>query len=384
MSISANTSATVLVASDSTTDAELVKKLLSSEFGKVFTSTSEDKAAGDFDQQRPDVLVLAFDALEKSERYYLGLFRRSSTSHLQPHRTIILCNKNEVQRAYALCCDGLFDDYVLFWPMTHDAPRLPMAVRLALRELAALGDGGPTAAEFAAQARRLSELEALLEQQMAQSGQQVENASHAMEHAEHEISAALDGFSRCLPDMVEARNVAGMKQEIDRLKQEEVGQNFRTIAQSLQPLTRLAKEFRQECRPHIESLRSLNALAKRVRPAVLVVDDDKFQHKIVSKILEDENYYLMFAASGVEALSILRKVHPDLILMDVMMPGMDGLEITKQIKAAPRLAGIPIIMITGKSEKKTVTESLKAGATSFVVKPFDRGTLLGKVAQALR
>ena len=384
MSISVNTEASILVASDSTTDAALVKKLLSSEFGDIFMSTSPDKAAGDFDQQRPDVLVLAFNALEKSERYYLGLFRLSSASHLQPHRTIILCNKSEVRRAYALCCDGLFDDYVLFWPMTHDAPRLSMAVRLALRELAALRDDGPTAAEFAVQTRRLSELETQLEQQMAQSGQHIENASHAMEHAEQEINAALDGFSKRLPDMVEAMSVDGMEREFDHLKQEEIGQHFRTAAKSMQPLTRWAKEFRQECQPHIESIRSLNALAKRIRPTVLVVDDDEFQHKIVSKILENENYHLMFATGGAEALSILRKVHPDLILMDVMMPGMDGLEVTKQVKAVPRLADIPIIMITGKSEKNIVTESLKAGATNFVVKPFDRDTLLGKVAQVLR
>ena len=383
MSISADTDAAVLVASDSATDAALVKKLLSGEFGNIFMSTSPDKAAGDFDRQRPDVLVLAFDTLEKSEHYYLGLFRLSSASQLQPHRTIILCNKDEVQRAYALCCDGLFDDYVLFWPMTHDAPRLPMAVHIALRELAILRDSSPTAAEFAAQARRLSELETLLEQQMAQSGQHIENTSHAMEHAEREISAALDGFSKRLPDMVEAKGVDGMEREIDRLKRDEIGQHFRTVAQSMQPLTQWANEFKRGCQPHIESIRSLNALAKRVRPTVLVVDDDKFQHKIINEILGGENYRLVFAASGAEALSTLRKVRPDLILMDVMMPGMDGMEVTKQVKAVPHLADIPIIMITGKSEKKIVTESLKAGATSFVVKPFERVTLLGKVAQAL-
>lgn len=375
--------ATILVASDSVTDAMLVKKLLGGEFGNVFTSINPDKAAGDFDQQRPNVLVLAFDALEKSKHYYLGLFRLSSASHLQPHRTIILCNKDEVQRAYALCRDGLFDDYVLFWPMTLDAPRLPMSVRLALRELSVLKDDGPTAAEFAVQARRLSELEILLEQQTTQGGQHIENASHAMEHAELKVSAALDGLSRRLPNMVEAKSVDGIEQEIDRLKRDEIGQHFRTVTKSMQPITQWANQLKQECQPHLDSVRSLNTLAKRVRFTVLVVDDDEFQHKIVSKILEDENYHLMFAASGAEALSILRKVRPDLILMDVMMPGMDGMEVTKQVKSVPRLANIPIIMITGKSDKNVVTGSLKAGATSFVVKPFDRDTLLCKVAQVL-
>lgn len=145
-----------------------------------------------------------------------------------------------------------------------------------------------------------------------------------------------------------------------------------------------ADEFRQASAPHLESVRPLNALAKRVRPTVVMVDDDEFQRKIVSKILEEENYRLVFAAGGVEALSVLRKTRPDLILMDIMMPDMDGLEVMRQMKTVPRLADIPIIMITGKSEKNIVTESLKAGATGFVVKPFARDTLLGKVAKVLR
>ena len=117
----------ILVASDKTEDAALVKKLLDTEFGKVCTSTDPDQTAADFDRNRPDVLVLAFDSIEKSERHNLGLYRHSATIHVQPHRTIVLCGKEEVQRAFRLCREGIFDDYVLFWPMTHDAPRLPMS-----------------------------------------------------------------------------------------------------------------------------------------------------------------------------------------------------------------------------------------------------------------
>jgi CheY-like chemotaxis protein len=389
MSAPAHATSTILVASDNTGDAALVKQILDGEFGKVFTSTNPDKAVEDFDRQRPDVLVLAFNALEKSERHYLGLFRLSGTVHLQPHRTVILCNKHEGRRAYELCRDGLFDDYILFWPMTNDALRLPMSVHLALRELTVLRDGGPTPADFAAQARRLAELETLLNQQMAQGAQHIEEAGHAVEQAERGIGAALDGFSRRLtqgelPDVVEVRNAEGLAREIARLKEGEVRQRLHAVAESVQPLTQWADEFQQACAPHLESVRSLNAMAERVRPTVLVVDDDEFQHKIVSKILEDENYHLVFAAGGVEALSVLRKTRPDLILMDVMMPDMDGLEVMRQMKTVPRLADIPVIMITGKSEKNIVTESLKAGATGFVVKPFARDTLLGKVAKVLR
>ena len=77
------------------------------------------------------------------------------------------------------------------------------------------------------------------------------------------------------------------------------------MAKSVRPLTQWAGEFQQACTPHLESIRSLNAMAERIRPTVLVVDDDEFQHKIISKMLGDENYHLVFAAGGVEALSIL-------------------------------------------------------------------------------
>jgi len=306
---------TILVASDSTTDAALVKNLLNKELENVFTSTDPDKSAEDFVRHPPDVLVLAFYTLEKSQHYYLRLFRLCTALHLKPYRTIILCHKDELRQAYALCRDGLFDDYIPFWPMVHDALRLPMSVHLALRELAVLRDGGPTPADFAAQVGRLEEMGTLLDQQMAQGVQHIEKAGHAVGQAERGIDAAL---------------------------------------------------------------------AERIRPTVLIVDDDEFQHKIISKMLGDEKYHLVFATGGVKALKIMRTTPPDLILMDVVMPALDGLDVMQQMKTESRIAGIPVIMMTGKGEKDIVKESLAAGAVDFMVKPFARDTLLGKVAKVLR
>jgi len=389
MDHSAQTTVTILIASDSTADAALVKKLLDSEFDQVFVSTDPERAVEDFERRRPDVLVLAFDSLEKSERYYLGLYRLSAKGHLSAHRTVILCGKDEVKQVYQLCRKEHFDDYVLFWPMTNDAPRLPMAVHHALRDLLATRDHGPSVAEFAAQARRLAELEALLNRQMAQGCQHIEGAGHAMAHAEREIGAALDGFSRRLvqgelPEVLEIKSVAGLEREIDRFKREDIGRHLRSAAESVQPLHLWTDEFMQECAPLLETARALDALADRVQITVLVVDDDDFQRKIVAKILEAQNYRPVFAGSGVEALTILRKLRPDLILMDVVMPDMDGMETTRRLKAMPELAEVPVVMVTGKSEGNVVIDSLKAGAVDFVVKPFDRDTLMAKIERALR
>ena len=91
--------ARILIATDIVTDAALVKEVLSKEFAHVVVSTDPDAAAGDFVRHQPNVLVLAFNKLEKSEHYYLSLYRLCPEVHRHPHRTVILCSKDEVKRA---------------------------------------------------------------------------------------------------------------------------------------------------------------------------------------------------------------------------------------------------------------------------------------------
>lgn len=380
------TGAIILIASDNAPDAAMVQQLLGDDFGRILTSADPDKAVEDFDRHQPGVLILAFNTIEKAQRYYLGIYRLSTTLQLQPHRTILLCNKDEVSQAYRRCREGLFDDYVFFWPIVHDTLRLPMSVYVAQRQLAALVNAGPSVAEFAAQACRLSALEPMLDQQMAQGGKRVNSAGRAVAQVERDIGKALDGLSRQLAQGAGAattRNIESLAREISRLKEGEIRQGFETVAESVQPLQQWADGFRQACEPHLASVRSLNSLVQSIRPTVLVVDDDEFQRKLVGKILEGENYHIVFAASGIEALNALRKTQPDLILMDIMMPDMDGMEVTRKVKAMPQLVDIPIIMFTGRSEKNTVTASLKSGATDFIVKPFVRETMIAKVASVL-
>ena len=388
MTTAKTSSAAILIATDDVANAGVVKRHLEEEFKNVFVSTNPDLSAQDFEGRRPDVLLLAFDTLEKSERYYLGLYRLCAMVQQHPHRTVILCNKDEVKRVYELCKKHYFDDYVLFWPLTYDMSRLAMSVHHALRELASIGNGGPSASEFAAQARRLAELERLLDEKMALGHRHIDLASRAMEQAEQQVGSAFDKFSRrlmegALPNAATAGNADALNAEISRIKQEEIRDHFRIAAEAAAPLKQWADDFGQQRAPHLASLRALNALAAKVQSTVLMVDDDELQRKLVAKILEAENYRLLFAGSGFEALGLLRGTRPDLILMDVMMPDMDGVEATRRLKAAPQTAGIPVIMITGKSEKNVVTESLRAGAKGFLVKPFERDTLIAKVRQAL-
>ncbi len=127
-------------------------------------------------------------------------------------------------------------------------------------------------------------------------------------------------------------------------------------------------------------------MTEKVPAIIMVVDDDELSRKLLMTILTQENYELMFAGSGIEALNLLHrhKQSPNLILMDMMMPNVNGMETTRQIKSIERFSAIPIIMVTGNSEKRVVTNCLKAGATDFVVKPFNRENLLDKIRKSLK
>lgn len=131
----ANEDPCILVVSEIVGDAELVQHLLSFEFSNVRISTDPLHPAESFDALAPSVLVLAFNSLVKSERYNSELKANSAVARRGGHRTLVLCMREEVRDAYQLCKVGTFDDYVLFWPLTYDTPRLLHAVRQAIQHL---------------------------------------------------------------------------------------------------------------------------------------------------------------------------------------------------------------------------------------------------------
>lgn len=378
----------IMIASDNTEDAARVQDLLSAEFDHIHISTGSDKVPGDFVRYRPGVLILAFDTLAKAERYYLELYRLCEEVHQRPLRTVILCNSTEIKQVYELCKKEYFDDYILFWPKSDDSSRLAMTIHHSLQDLAALKSLWPSKAKFAARARHLAELEKTLDREFTQGALHINVASLAMEQASLGVEAALDGFSHrlisgALPDTVVVKNADGLEKEISRFKRKEVQPHFKSAMESTQPLKQWAEKFKQKCEPFLESVRSMNAVAEHIRPTVLVVDDDEAQRIIIDRILTANNYDLLFARDGFEALSVLRNKRPDLILMDIVMPNMNGMDATRRLKAVPELAGIPVIMITGKSEGEVVVDCMEAGAVDFVVKPFDHATLIAKIHHAL-
>jgi len=116
---------------------------------------------------------------------------------------------------------------------------------------------------------------------------------------------------------------------------------------------------------------------------ILVVDDEPDVVMIIKTALQAEGYDVASAMNGPDALEEAAETRPDLIILDVMMPGMTGFEVLKVLKSEARTATIPVIMLTGVSDRKKIQEALSSGIEYYVVKPFDFDDLLSKIKQAL-
>ncbi len=117
---------------------------------------------------------------------------------------------------------------------------------------------------------------------------------------------------------------------------------------------------------------------------ILIVEDEKDILQLVKLYLEKEGYRIVTASTGSEGLAQVRTEKPDLIVLDLMLPEIDGLEICKRLRSAPETAMLPIIMLTAKAEESDTIIGLELGADDYVTKPFSPKTLVARVKALFR
>lgn len=120
------------------------------------------------------------------------------------------------------------------------------------------------------------------------------------------------------------------------------------------------------------------------QPTVLVIDDVPDNFDVIETLLSHESYHLNYASSGIKALERLNTIAPDLILLDVMMPDMNGIEVCRRIKTNPIWRHIPIIMVTALSSKEDLARCLDTGADDFLTKPVNGIELRARIRSLLR
>ncbi len=120
------------------------------------------------------------------------------------------------------------------------------------------------------------------------------------------------------------------------------------------------------------------------RKKILVVDDERDLVELIGMNLQRNGYEVVSAHDGGTGLDMARKQKPDLLILDVMMPGLSGQDVTRTLKADPETAGIPILMLTAKTEETDIIVGLSMGADDYVTKPFSMKVLVARVGAVLR
>jgi two-component system, OmpR family, phosphate regulon response regulator PhoB len=119
-------------------------------------------------------------------------------------------------------------------------------------------------------------------------------------------------------------------------------------------------------------------------PLVLVVEDESAQREILKYNLEAEGFSVVMAETGDEALLLVQEEHPDLIVLDWMLPNVSGIEICRQVKSRPETRAIPIIMLSARSEEVDRVRGLETGADDYMVKPYSVVELMARLRTQLR
>ncbi|MBN1644044.1 MAG: response regulator [Dehalococcoidales bacterium] len=117
------------------------------------------------------------------------------------------------------------------------------------------------------------------------------------------------------------------------------------------------------------------------RPLIMAVDDEQNILKLISINLALEGYRIITAPDGLSALALLDEYNPDLVILDIMMPGIDGIEVVKRIR---QKSSVPIIMLTGKDDINSLNQALERGADDYITKPFNIHVLMARVRAKIR
>jgi DNA-binding NarL/FixJ family response regulator len=115
------------------------------------------------------------------------------------------------------------------------------------------------------------------------------------------------------------------------------------------------------------------------RDVVLVVDDTPGTLGVLNEVLEDAGYTVLMAQSAAAAMLVVQRVRPDIILIDAVMPGMDGFEACRRMKRSPALAAVPIVFMTGLTESEDVVRGLEAGGVDYVTKPLQLAEVVARI-----
>lgn len=354
----ANPAKSILIVSNSADELRSVHELMTNDLGGYWSANDEAAGLRLFQENHPPVLVLAFETIEHAERFYLTLYRQCPNMQDIPHQTVLLCKITEAEAAYKACVDGTFSDYVVNRPL-HDPFRLRLSLRHAIDRRDVHQHSAGVTRQLADAGGDLRQIDHYIDRQMAAGGPQ-----------QQESLRALQGLTTRLAEQI--------RQVEARLGSPAFGNVVKVVEQG-----KLRAEPAAP-RPALTPAPFAAPAAAPARPReILIVDDDEVYREVLASIIEEGGYVVASVESGEAALASLATHQPDVVLLDYNMPGLNGAETLRRIKADAVTQRLPVIILTGAVDKSIFDETRQAGAAGFIIKPSNRPTILGKVQSVL-
>lgn len=352
----------ILIVSNSADELRAVTEIMSSDLGGYWSTHNEADGLKLFQEHRPPVLVLAFEAIENAERFYLSLYRHCPDMNAIPHQTVLLCKNTEAEAAYRDCTDGTFSDYVVDRPL-HDPFRLRLSLRHALDRREVHHHTADMSRRIGEVGSDLRQVGSYIDQQLASGSPQQQETLRPLQGFASKLGGHLQHFEEKLTSPAFGNVVKVMDQ--DRLRTE--------------PAPRHLSGFAAPATAQATPAPAVSAKKREI----MIVDDDEVYRDVLASIIEEGGYVVAALESGTAALASLAVHQPDVVLMDYNMPGMNGAEVLRRMKADARLKQVPVIILTGGVDKSIFDETRAAGASGFLIKPSNRPTILGKVQTVL-
>ncbi len=375
---------TVVLFTDGSQEADRVEAALREDIPGLRRTADETEAARILDTEDVAVVVYGLALLQDAVAAQVNLYRSLSRSR-HKYQTLVLIAEEDIKSAFDYCVRDIFDDYAVATPL-RDIHRIRLSVRLAMqrrRSEQQVGIQATRAAEALDEARGRSE----------DARQVVARTQGELGDRLAEEIAGLAGQMK-RPEMAETVKVLD-EARLDTHLREFTESRIRPAVQRSQAsidaaLSEMAEVFARKYQEHVggRARRAMpepataapTEVPERARGAhILVVDDDSAYAGIVQGFLEEAGFRVTVASNGQQALTLMARQRPALVLMDFEMPVMNGAEATRRMKAHPLLRSIPVIMLTGHSGKEVIQASLKAGAADFILKPGERNAMTGKV-----
>lgn len=376
----------ILIVSDDGEEARVVRDLLQHDFSNLTMANDEEAGLRLFQEKLPAVLVLVFQEMEKSERFYLRLYRQCETIREIPHQTLLLCKSNESEAAFYLCRNNTFDDYLINRPM-HDPFRLRLAIQQALERQSGRSESVTVQRQLSHIGSDLRHLDSFVNKALeGGQGRQTESLQAFREFA-HRLTRELDQFESHMNNAAQASATkkvfekSGLRQQFDELRRDRVEPVARQVEGTLQEAQQWAQQFKEDYREQAAKVVSHDF--PPAPPEVLLVDDDDIYCEMLGIMLEEVGLRVTLADSGETALAAMRKRRPDIVLLDYNMPGLGGEGTLRQMKADPVLRNVPVIMLSAAGTREIMLGTSRAGAAGFIVKPSNRPTILAKINSLL-